>query len=119
MANIQRVRAARRSRRVNRVRARVSGTHTRPRLAVFRSVKFISGQLIDDGTGRTIVAAHERELTDKSGTKSDRARRTGELLGSRAREVKISSVVFDRRHYRYHGRIAAFADGARSAGIKF
>ena len=108
-----------RVRRTHRVRARVTGTAFRPRLAVFRSVRFLSAQLIDDVSGRTLVAVHERELTDHTGAKTERAKRIGTLLGTRAMAAKIIEVVFDRRHYRYHGRVAAFADAARAVGLKF
>lgn len=117
--NLERFRQTKRQRRQRRVRARVIGSPARPRLAVFRSVRFISGQVIDDATGRTMVAVHERELTDQSGTKSERAQRVGQLLAERARAARVERVVFDRRHYRYHGRIAAFANGARAGGLLF
>ena len=100
--NRERFLQEKRQRRTHRVRARISGTGYLPRLAVFRSVRYFSAQLIDDVTGRTLVAVHERELDDRTGTKTERAKRLGTLLGERAQVAKLKVVVFDRRHYRYH-----------------
>jgi len=107
-----------RTRRHARVRKRVSGTGERPRLAVFRSNRHIYAQLIDDLTGRTIVAANSLE-TKATGAKSETAKAVGKLVGERATQAGISAVVFDRAGYRYHGRVAELADGAREAGLKF
>lgn len=113
-----------RQRRHLRVRAKVSGSTARPRLNVFRSSANIYVQLIDDTKHHTIAQASSREaeldalLTD-SKTKTDRARAVGKLIGERAKQAGITSVVFDRGGYRYHGRVKAVADGAREAGLDF
>ncbi|MFZ6014890.1 MAG: 50S ribosomal protein L18 [Patescibacteria group bacterium] len=107
-------------RRVNRVRAKISGTAERPRLAVFRSLKHISAQLIDDANHKTLVAANESELgkTDKR-KKAEIAVMLGKLIADKAKKAGIVKVVFDRRDKKYHGRIQAFADGAREGGLEF
>jgi large subunit ribosomal protein L18 len=111
------------SRRQRRVRGKVSGTAERPRLRVTRSNAHIYGQLIDDVTGRTLVAASsidtELRTALKSGSNADAAKAVGELLGRRASEAGIEEAVFDRGGRLYHGRVKALADGARSAGLKF
>ncbi|MER3452297.1 MAG: 50S ribosomal protein L18 [Acidimicrobiia bacterium] len=107
--------------RHNRVRKKVVGTPERPRLAVFRSNKHISAQVIDDTTGRTLAAAStvERELrTGPTGNK-DAAARVGRLVAERAKAKGITRVVFDRGGFLYHGRVAALADAAREAGLEF
>jgi large subunit ribosomal protein L18 len=113
-----------RKRRHLRVRAKVSGTTARPRLNVFRSSAHTYVQLIDDSKGHTIAAASSREpevagRLNGSTTKSDKARVVGALIGERAKEAGISSVVFDRGGYKFHGRVKAVADGAREAGLDF
>lgn len=107
--------------RVGRVRAKVFGTSARPRLAVFRSNKGIYAQLIDDVHGKTITHASTRELsaTDKKKKRAEQAALVGAELGKRALAAKIKNVIFDRRHYRYHGRVKALADGARKSGLVF
>ena len=110
-------------RRQRRVRGKVSGTADRPRLRVTRSNAHIYGQLIDDVSGRTLVAASSVD-TDlrsalKSGSNVDAAKVVGEALGRRALEAGIDTAVFDRGGRLYHGRVKALADGARSAGLKF
>lgn len=107
----------RRKRRVARVRSRVVGTKEKPRLSVFRSNRYIQAQLVDDEKGVTIAAVSSRE--DKKGTKQEKATRAGELIAQRAKEVGITKAVFDRRSYRYHGRVRAFAEGARKGGLVF
>lgn len=111
---------AARSRRQFRVRKKVVGTAERPRLAVFRSNKHISAQMIDDATGTTLVAAstYEKDLRDGSGT-TDGAKAVGTLIGERAKAAGIDAAVFDRGGNRYHGRVAALADAARAAGLDF
>lgn len=95
----------------------------RLRLAVFRSNKSIYGQLIDDGQQKTILSVSEKKLGHaKVGsklTKTEKAKLMGKLLAKEALEKKIKEVTFDRRHYRYHGRVKAFAEGAREGGLKF
>lgn len=105
-------------RRHRRVRATVKGIAEQPRLSIFRSVKHISAQIIDDRTGKTLVAATEAEAKAK-GTKTERAVAIGTLIATKAKAAKITKVVFDRGGHRYHGRIKALADAARAAGLLF
>ena len=112
-----------RKRRHNRLRKRVLGTASRPRLCVFRSLKYISAQIVDDSLGHTLVAAGtlDPKLRDKitEKTKSQEAELVGELIGQRALEKGISQVVFDRGGYKYEGRVKVLAQGARKVGLKF
>jgi large subunit ribosomal protein L18 len=110
-----------RVRRHRRVRKHVTGTPERPRLAVFRSNKHISAQVIDDVSGRTLAAASsvEKGLKGIAGGNSDAAKKVGQLLGERAKAAGVSKVVFDRGGFLYHGRVAALADAAREAGLEF
>jgi large subunit ribosomal protein L18 len=111
-----------RARRHFRVRKKVSGTAERPRLAVFRSNKHISAQVIDDRAGRTLAAAStvEKELRQAGSTANKSAATTvGRLVAERAKAAGVNSVVFDRGGFLYHGRIAAVADAAREAGLEF
>lgn len=112
-----------RLRRHRRVRKRVSGAVTRPRLCVFRSNRYLYVQLIDDDGGRTLAAANtaESELTLENGSRHTvaAAKALGKLIGARAKAAGISQVVFDRGGYIYHGRIRAVAEGAREAGLEF
>ncbi len=109
-----------RARRHLRVRKKVSGTGDRPRLAVKRSARHIFAQLVDDGTGSTLVAASTLDsgIRDADGDKTAKARQVGELLARRAQEAGVGTAVFDRGGYAYHGRVAALADGAREGGLK-
>ena len=111
-----------RVRRHFRVRKKVAGTAERPRLAVFRSNKHISAQVIDDRAGRTLAAASSVEAALKSaggtGNKTAAAA-VGKLLAERAKAAGVTSVVFDRGGFQYHGRVAAVADAAREAGLEF
>ena len=111
---------AQRKKRHIRVRAKISGTAARPRLCVYRSLNNIYVQIIDDTCGKTLVAASstEKEFGKNGGNKED-AKKVGELAAKRALEKGIEEVVFDRGGYLYHGRIAALAEGAREAGLKF
>ena len=105
-----------------RVRRKIHGTAERPRLAVFRSNRYIYAQLIDDVGGCTLATACSRDVEAKGeGSTADRAAagRVGELLAKRAKAKKIAVAVFDRGGYRYHGRVAALADGARKGGLSF
>lgn len=110
-----------RDRRHRRVRKKVTGTSERPRLAVFRSNKHIYVQAIDDVTRRTVAAASTMETALRSGSTGtvDAAREVGKLVGERAKAAGITTVVFDRGGFKYHGRVAAVADGAREAGLEF
>jgi len=109
-----------RLRRHRRVRKKVRGTSERPRLAVFRSTKHISAQVIDDRSGRTLVAAStvEPDLRSSGGNVAG-AEKVGELLAQRAQSAGIETVVFDRGGFMYHGRVAALAEAARNGGLKF
>jgi len=108
-----------RAARHERLRKKVEGTPERPRLAVFRSVKHIYAQIIDDTKGHTLVAASsvEKEI-DKGGNKEG-AKAVGAAIAARAKEKGIEAVVFDRGGFKYHGRVAALADGAREGGLNF
>lgn len=108
-----------RARRHIRIRSRIQGTAQRPRMSVFRSMKHISAQLIDDAAGVTIVSASDTELKSAKGTKTERALAVGKLLAEKATAKNITSAVFDRSGYLYHGRVKALADGARSGGLQF
>jgi len=114
-------RGAARRKRHERLRLRLAGTESRPRLAVFRSLNHIYAQVIDDSTGRTLAAASSLDpgLRGASGTKSERARAVGQLVAERARAAGISAVVFDRAGFRYHGRVRSLAEAARGAGLDF
>lgn len=112
----------RRERRRRRVRAKVAGKVSRPRLNVFRSSKHIYAQLIDDEAGNTLAAASslDADIRDQAGLKKrDEATAVGKLLALRAQAKQIKQVVFDRAGYRYHGRVKAVADGAREGGLEF
>jgi large subunit ribosomal protein L18 len=106
----------RRRRRHLRVRRRLGGTAERPRLVVFRSLKHIYAQLVDDVSRRTLVTISDGEI---EGKKSERALEVGKRLAQRAKESGITQVVFDRAGYRYHGRVKALATGAREGGLEF
>jgi large subunit ribosomal protein L18 len=110
-----------RVRRHRRVRKHVTGTTERPRLAVFRSNKHISAQVIDDVSGRTLASATsvEKDLKATTGGNRDAAKKVGQLVGERAKAAGVSKVVFDRGGFLYHGRVAALADAAREAGLEF
>jgi large subunit ribosomal protein L18 len=108
------------------VRRKVAGSNERPRLVIHRSLKNIQGHLADDQSGRVLLgistlAPELRELaqSEEGGSKTKRARAAGKLLAERAKAAGITRVVFDRAGYRYHGRVAAFAEGAREGGLDF
>ncbi len=108
-----------RARRHLRVRKRISGTAERPRLVVNRSARHIVAQLVDDTAGVTVASAStlEAELRGDDAVKTDKARKVGELIAERAKAKGVELAVFDRGGNRYHGRIAALADGAREGGL--
>jgi large subunit ribosomal protein L18 len=112
-----------RKRRHNRVRARIAGTAARPRLNIYRSLDNIYAQVIDDEAGRTLVSAStlDKETASKISGKNkvEAAKIVGQIVGERAKKAGIEKVIFDRGGYRYHGRVAAVAEGAREAGIEF
>lgn len=101
-----------------RVRKNIKGTEARPRLSVFRSNKGIYCQIIDDVQGHTLAAANSKEA-DVKGNKTEVASAVGKLIAERAVAASVSTVVFDRSGYLYHGRVKALADGAREGGLKF
>ena len=111
---------AQRLRRHKRVRGKIAGTPERPRLNVFRSASNIYAQVIDDVTGKTLVAASSQEKGfECEGTKTDAARQVGMMVAERAKAAGIETVVFDRGGYVYHGRVQALAEGAREGGLQF
>lgn len=109
-----------RRRRHERVRKNVHGSAGRPRLAVFRSNRYIYAQVIDDDAGRTLAAAssQEKKLRDKT-LSTETAAEVGKLIAARAEEAGVEAVVFDRGGFPYHGRVKALADAAREGGLKF
>jgi large subunit ribosomal protein L18 len=109
-----------RLRRHRRVRQKISGTPERPRLTVFRSNRHVYAQLIDDEGGRTVAAASTKEtgIGATGNATKEAAKNVGKRIAERARDAGIESVVFDRSGYRYHGQVAAVADGVREAGLK-
>jgi len=116
--------AERRERRRRRSKRHAFGTEARPRLVVYRSLSHIYGQMVDDVSGKTLVTASSSEKaiapkSIKSVTKTELSSMVGKELATRAKKKKISKVVFDRNGFLYHGRVKAFADGAREGGLKF
>ena len=112
-----RTRSEQRYRRHLRVRKKVIGSAERPRLVVYRSLKHIYAQVVDDTTGRTLVSASD--LAVGEGKKAQRSLEVGKQLAAKAKEAGITRVVFDRAGYRFHGRVKAVADGAREGGLEF
>jgi large subunit ribosomal protein L18 len=108
-----------RLRRRRRVRARIRGNAERPRLSVYRSNRGVFVQLIDDDTGRTLAAASWTEPELRKLDSMEQAKRAGALLAERAKAAGVETCVFDRGGYRFHGRVAAIAEGAREGGLKF
>ena len=110
-----------RKRRHLRVRKKVTGTTARPRLVVNRSSRHMVAQVVDDSAGVTLASAStmDASLRTAAGDKTEKARKVGELVAERAKAAGVSAVVFDRGGNRYHGRIAALADGARESGLEF
>lgn len=113
-------RAEARNRRHRRVRKRVTGVTARPRLAVFKSNRYIYAQVIDDIAGKTVAAASSQEqpLRERTLT-TDTAAEVGKLVAQRAKDAGVDSVVFDRGGFQFHGRVKALAEGAREGGLKF
>jgi large subunit ribosomal protein L18 len=108
-----------RLRRRRRVRAKVRGTAARPRLSVYRSNRGVFAQLIDDDAGRTLASVSWTEPELRELASMEQASRAGQLLAERAKQADVETCVFDRGGYRYHGRVAAVAEGAREGGLKF
>lgn len=107
-----------RARRKIRVRSRIFGTAKQPRLSVFRSNRSLYGQLIDDEHGRTLASVSTKKISKTNETKAKQAETAAAELGEKAKTLGITRAVFDKGAYRYHGRVKAFADGIRNAGIK-
>ncbi|MBU0670804.1 MAG: 50S ribosomal protein L18 [Patescibacteria group bacterium] len=118
MKNIQIETKIRNERRAKRTRAKINGTEKKPRLSVFKSLKHISVQLIDDENKKTIVAATDLEIKEK-GKKTEIAAKVGKLIGEKAKAKGIETVIFDRGSRKYHGQIKALAEAARESGLKF
>ena len=114
-------RSSARTKRHERLRLRLSGTTSRPRLAVFRSLNHIYAQVIDDTNGHTLAAASSLEtgLRGADGSKTDDAKRVGQLVAERAKAAGVGQVVFDRAGFKYHGRVRSLAEAAREAGLDF
>lgn len=103
-------------RRVARVRSKIFGSFSRPRLAVFRSLKHLSVQAIDDTASKTIACVYDREVKEKDNKST--AKKMGLLLAEKLLALKVDRAIFDKRHYKYHGLIKELADGVRAGGIK-
>lgn len=106
-----------RQRRAHRVRTKLRSVTTRPRLSIFRSLKHLSAQIIDDQKRQTLVSASDSEIKGKNGL--ERAKQVGQLIADRAKKKKIEAVAFDRGAYAYHGQVKALAEAARAGGLKF
>jgi large subunit ribosomal protein L18 len=117
MPAIPKTREQQRHRRHLRVRKKVSGTAERPRLVIFRSLKHISAQLVDDVSRRTLLTVTSTDLL--TGKKTEKSLEVGRRIAARAKDAGITKVVFDRAGYQYHGRVKAVADGARDGGLEF
>jgi large subunit ribosomal protein L18 len=108
-----------RLRRRRRVRARIRGSAERPRLSVYRSNRGVFAQLIDDDAGRTLASVSWTEADLRKLGSMEQAKRAGQLLAERAKQAGVETCVFDRGGYRFHGRVAAIAEGAREGGLSF
>ncbi len=114
--NPQKIKTQKHQRRKARVRAKIFGTSKIPRLSIFRSLKNISVQLIDDENNKTLASANDKNI---KGSKTDRATEVGKLIANKAIEKNIKTCVFDKSGYKYHGRVKAIAESARKKGLKF
>jgi large subunit ribosomal protein L18 len=108
-----------RLKRHKRIRAKISGVKGMPRLSVFRSIKHIYAQLVDDKEGKTLAVASDQEIKKPPKGKTAIALEVGKLIARKAKDLKIEKVVFDRGGYKYHGRVKSLAGGAREGGLKF
>jgi len=117
MPGIAKSREQKRTRRHLRVRKKVTGTAERPRLVIFRSLKHITAQLVDDVSRRTLATVSSTDL--ETGKKTQKSLEVGKRIAARAKDAGITKVVFDRAGYKYHGRVKAVADGAREGGLEF
>ena len=116
MSTVQ-LKQARRVRRKRRVRSKISGTDVRPRISIYRSNRGVAAQLIDDTAGNTLASVNWTEADLRKLTGAEQAKKAGELLADRAKQAGIEAAVFDRNGYLYHGRVQAFAEGAREGGL--
>ena len=112
------VKTVHRKRRHRKIRAKISGTLTRPRLVVYKSIKFVYAQLIDDSNGKVIASASDLKAKGKE-KKLENAKKVGQEIAKKAQEKNIKTCVFDRNGYKYHGRVKNVAEGAREGGLKF
>jgi len=119
MKNLNKLKRLKFFRRQRRTRAKIKGTGLKPRLSVFRSLRNISVQAIDDFQQETLAAASSKELKKKKGKGREIAKLVGELMGQKLKEKKIKEAVFDRGAYKYHGRVKALAEGLRKMKINF
>jgi large subunit ribosomal protein L18 len=110
-----------RLKRKARIRRKISGTPERPRLSVYKSLNHIYAQVVDDTQGRTLahVSSMEKNLRNGEGDKKETAKRVGQMIAERCKALQIEAVAFDRNGFPYHGRVAAVAEAAREAGLKF
>lgn len=108
-----------RQQRAQKTRRKTGGTKDRPRLHVYRSNRFLYAQIIDDTSGKTLVAASEKQIKKPAKTKSARAAQVGEAIAAAAKTKKIKKVRFDRGYYKYHGRVKVLAEAARKGGLEF
>lgn len=115
----EKIKQERIKRRKARTRKKLLELSTYPRLSVFRSNMHFYAQIIDDKKAITLTSIHEKDLVDKTGTKIIKAGNLGEALAKKALDLKIKKIVFDKGSYRYHGRVKAFAEGARKGGLEF
>jgi large subunit ribosomal protein L18 len=102
-----------------KIRSKIKGSKTRPRLVVFRSNSHIYGMLVDDKSGKTLISVADKNVSKKDLTKTEKAMEVGKLLAEKAVKEKINQAIFDRAGYLYHGRVKALAEGAREGGLKF
>lgn len=119
MTNREKAKRNKHELRHQRVRAQVSGTTERPRLAVFRSAQHIYAQVINDQTGTTLASASSQELKKSKVKRTELSGEVGKLIADKAKKSGVTKVVFDRGGYLYHGRVKALAEGAREAGLEF
>ncbi|OIO45869.1 MAG: 50S ribosomal protein L18 [Parcubacteria group bacterium CG1_02_37_51] len=118
MKNKQTIKTAIRKRRAVRTRSNINGTAESPRLSVRRSLRYLAAQAIDDSRGITLVGLHENKLKLK-GDKTTRAKEFGKVFAEKLKEKKITTIIFDKGEFKYHGRVKQFADSLREQGIKF
>jgi len=119
MRNFNKEKKQRKIKRARRVRSKIFGTSVRPRVSVKRSLKHIRAQVIDDNKSNTIISVSDMELKGKKGTGIELAKKVGLLVAKKIQDKKIKEIVFDRKGFKYHGRVKALADGMREGGLDF